>query len=132
LFVSSRSGRAAKLRDAIWQDRWGRAAGGVPPVMQMALAAAMALLGVPADYSKEDVIAAFRRAVKKAHPDLGGTAEMFDQLVKARDRLLAALGTSAPAPKPPQYAPRGMRMVYRPVRPGGPARLGSTRRLPTR
>ena len=102
------------------------------PVMQMALAEAMALLGVAADYSKENVIAAFRRAVKKAHPDLGGTAEMFQKLVKARDRLLAALGTSAPPPKAPEYAPRGTRMVYRSVRSTGPARLGSTRRLPLR
>jgi hypothetical protein len=131
-FVSSRSGRAANLLDAIWQDHYGRAAGGVPPVMQMALAEAMALLGVAADYSKENVIAAFRRAVKKAHPDLGGTAEMFQKLVKARDRLLAALGTSAPPPKAPEYAPRGTRMVYRSVRSTGPARLGSTRRLSLR
>jgi hypothetical protein len=69
------------------------------------------------------------REVKKAHPDAGGTAEMFAWLVKARDRLLAGLGTSAPQAKPPQYAPKGMRMVYRSVRSTGPARLGSTRRL---
>jgi hypothetical protein len=84
--------------------------GGVPPVMQMALAQAIALLGLAADYTKEDVLAAFRRAVKKAHPDLGGTAELFASLVKARDRLLAALGTSAPQPRPPQYAPKGSRL----------------------
>ena len=51
--------------------------------------------------------------MKKAHPDLGGTAEMFHKLVEARDRLLAALGTSAPPPKPPAYAPSGMTVVYR-------------------
>jgi hypothetical protein len=116
MFVSSRSGKAASLLDAIWQERYGRAAGGVPPVMQMALAEAMALLGVPANYTREEVLAAFRREVKKAHPDAGGTAEMFASLVKARDRLLAALGASAPQPKPPQYAAKGLRMVYRPVR----------------
>ena len=76
--------------------------------MQIALAEAMALLGAPANYTKDDVIAAFRREVKKAHPDLGGTAEMFGRLVKAPDRLLAALGTNAPAPKPPRYAPKGV------------------------
>jgi hypothetical protein len=43
----------------------------------------------------------------KAHPDHGGTPEMFRVLVEARDRLLAALGTSAPAPKPRAYAPSG-------------------------
>jgi hypothetical protein len=70
-FVSSRSGHAANLLDAIWQDRYGRASSGVPPVMQMALAEAMALLKVPANYTKEEVIAAFRREAKKAHPDAG-------------------------------------------------------------
>ena len=29
-------------------------------------------------------------------------------MLEARDRLLAALGTSAPAPKPPVYAPSGV------------------------
>ena len=54
------------------------------------------------------------REVKKAHPDAGGTAEMFASLVKARDRLLAALGASAPQPKPPQYAAKGVQVRYRP------------------
>jgi anti-sigma-K factor RskA len=113
MFVSSRSGRAAQRLDAKWQDRYGRTAGGVPPVMQMPLAEAIALLLVPTGYTKEDVEAAFRREAKRAHPDVGGTAEQFRQLVEARDRLLAALGTSAPAPKPPTYAPSGVRIVYR-------------------
>ena len=131
-FVSSRSGRAANLLDAMWQDRYGHASGGVPPVMRMPLAEAIALLKVPANYTKGDVIASFRREAKKAHPDAGGTAAMFASLVEARDRLLAALGTSAPQPKPPKYAPKGMRLAYRAVRLGGSARLGSTRRLPSR
>ena len=71
--------------------------------MQMALAEAMTLLKVPANYTTEDIIAAFRREAKKAHPDAGGTAAMFQRLVEARDRLLASLGTSAPAPRPPQF-----------------------------
>jgi rRNA maturation protein Nop10 len=129
IFVSSRTGRSAQRLDAMWQDRYGRAAGGVPPVMQMPLAEAMALPKVPADYSKEDVLAAFRREAKKAHPDAGGTAERFRQLVEARDRLLAALGTSAPAPKPPTYAPSGSHIVYRRVRIGAQGRLGHARRL---
>jgi hypothetical protein len=36
---------------------------------------------------------------------------MFRKLVEARDRLLAALGTSAPPPKPPEYAPAGVQVV---------------------
>jgi hypothetical protein len=75
------------------------------------------------------VIAGFRRAVKKAHPDVGGTPEMFRLLVEARDRLLAALGTSAPAPKMPRYWPKGMRVAYRRVSGSSrQARLGSTTR----
>src|SRR5215469_12699601 len=38
MFVSSRTGRAARMFDAMWQARYGRAAGGVPPAMQMPLA----------------------------------------------------------------------------------------------
>ena len=128
-FLSSRTGRAAQRLDEIWQDRYGRATGGVPPIMQMPLADAMALLGVPADYAEADVLAAFRREAKKAHPDMGGTEEQFHKLVEARDRLLAALGTSAPPPTPPTYAPKGAHLVYRRVSIGGAKRLGSTKRL---
>lgn len=130
MFASSRTGRAAGLFDQMWQDRYGHAAGGVPPVMQMPLAEAMALLGVPADYTHDDIIAAFRREAKKVHPDMGGTAEQFRQLVEARDRLLAALGTSAPAPTMPTYAPKGAQVVYRRVRTSSQRRLGgASRRL---
>jgi hypothetical protein len=113
MFVSSRTGRIADELDRRWQHRYGRAAGGVPLIMQMPPARAMALLNVPANYTREEVIACFRRAAKNAHPDAGGSAEMFRLLVEARDRLLAALGTSPPAPKMPTYAPKGMRVIYR-------------------
>jgi hypothetical protein len=96
------------------RQRYG-AKGSVPPSMQMPLAEAMSLLGVPADYTRGDVIRCFRRAAMKAHPDHGGTAEMFRKLVEARDRLLAALGASAPPPKLPEYAPKGAHIVYRTV-----------------
>lgn len=81
--------------------------------MQMPLPDAIRLLGDAEDYTREDVITAFRKAAKRAHPDVGGTPEMFRKFVEARDRPLAALGTSAPAPKPPAYAPKGVRVVYR-------------------
>jgi hypothetical protein len=127
-FVSSRTGRIAKELDDLWWERYGTA-GSVPPSMQMPLAEAMELLGVPADYSRDDVIAGFRRAVKKAHPDVGGTAEMFRKLVEARDRLLAALGTKAPAPKMPTYAPKGSQLVYRSGRSSRTRLPSTTRRL---
>ena len=84
--------------------------------MQMPLAAAMQLLGVPTNYTKADIIAAFRREAKKVHLDTGGSAEQFRRLVEARDRLLAALGTSEPEPKMPEYWPDGIRIVYRSAR----------------
>jgi hypothetical protein len=55
---------------------------------------------------------------------------MFRKLVEARDRLLASIGTSAPAPKAPSYAPAGVKVVYHTVRlDSGRRRLGGTRRL---
>ena len=92
----------------------------------MPLADAIKLLGVPANYTKEDVEAAFRREAKKAHPDVGGTVEQFRKLVEARDRLLAALGTSALPPKPPAYAPKGAIITYRRVSVSRQGRLGSS------
>jgi len=129
MFVSSRTGRLAAELDQLWWRRYG-AAGSVPPSLQMPLAEAMAMLGVPADYSKADVLASFRRESKRAHPDAGGTAEMFHNLVQARNRLLAALGTSAPPPKPPNYAPKGMRVVG--TRPHCAALNALSRRRPDR
>jgi hypothetical protein len=67
-------------------------------------------------------------SVKKAHPDLGGTAEQFRALVIARDRLLASLGTSEPPPKMPSFYPSGVQVRYRSARRSG-HRLGYTRRL---
>lgn len=126
-FVSSRTGYVAGKLDEVWWERYGTA-GSVPPVMQMPLARAMELLGVPPDYTEEDVKTAFRRAVKKAHPDLGGTAEMFRKLVEARKRLLDALGISAPPPKMPAYYASGTTIRYRSGR-SSQRRLGQTRRL---
>jgi hypothetical protein len=130
MFVSARSGRVAAELEAIWHRRHGTA-GAPPPATQMPLEDARLMLGLPADYTREQVLAAFRRKVKAAHPDAGGTAEMFRLLVRARDRLLAAIGTSAPPPPPPKYAPTGYRVVYRSGRGDHRHRLGaSTRRLP--
>jgi hypothetical protein len=127
-FVSSRTGRIANELDELWQRRYG-AAGSVPPSMQMPLAEAMELLGVSGNFTREEVIAGFRRASKKAHPDAGGTSEMFRKLVQARDRLLAALGTKAPKPKMPEYAPTGSHVIYRSARSSRSSLPSSTPRL---
>lgn len=131
MFVSSRSGHIAAELDQMWWDRYGKTSfAGLPPFMHLPLAEALALLGVPVDYTYDDVIAAFRREVKKVHPDMGGTAEQFRRLVEARDRLLAALGAKAPEPKMPSYAPKGAQIVYRVVRQRSSRRLlGGSRRL---
>jgi hypothetical protein len=129
-FTSSRSGRAAAAFEQMWHEQYWRSGAAPPPAMQMPLAQAIKLLGVPADYTRDDVIAAFRRAALRCHPDHGGTEAQFIDLVQARDRLLAALGTRAAAPKMPQFAPRGARLRYRTWRPSGWQRIGHTQRLP--
>jgi hypothetical protein len=79
----------------------------------MPLAEARALLGLPKDHSRGDIIRAFRKAAFKAHPDAGGSAELFRRVVEARDRLLAALGMKASEVQMAEFAPKGVRLVYR-------------------
>jgi hypothetical protein len=98
--------------------------------MQMTLTTAIKLLGVPADFTRDEIIAAFLRKAMQCHPDRGGTAAQFIALVKARDRLLAALGTKEAAPKPPDFAPKGVKLRYGTWRPvTARSRLGHTRRI---
>jgi hypothetical protein len=129
-FTSAHSGFAANLFDEMWWQRYWRPDDAVPPAMQMALAVAIELLGVPADFTREDVIAAFRRKAMRCHPDHGGTEAQFIELMTARDRLLSALGTRAAPPKMPEFAPRGATLRYHVWRPASSSRqLGHTRRL---
>ena len=51
---------------------------------------ARALLGVPAHATEDEVRRAFRRAARRAHPDVGGDEATFRTLVAARDVLAAA------------------------------------------
>ncbi|MBV8894328.1 MAG: hypothetical protein JO266_20530 [Acidobacteria bacterium] len=44
--------------------------------------------GLRIGYSRDDVEVAFRRLALKAHPDVGGTLEAFQLLVRQRDLLL--------------------------------------------
>lgn len=54
----------------------------------MTLAAARAVLGVPAGASREDIVAAHARLIRRIHPDAGGTDGLAAHLNAARDRLL--------------------------------------------
>ncbi len=51
-------------------------------------AEARAILGVPADATVQDVQAAWRRLMARAHPDQGGTEGLAARVNAARDRLL--------------------------------------------
>jgi hypothetical protein len=128
-FASSRSGYAARAFDQEWRERHWRPGTAPPPAMAMPLAEAMRLLGVPADFTRDDVMAGFRRAAFRCHPDQGGGEAQFIKLVEARDRLLASLGTKAAAPKMPEFAPKGTKLRYRTWRSSGSGvgRLGHTR-----
>jgi hypothetical protein len=47
------------------------------------------LLGLRRSASVEEIRAAYRKAAKKAHPDLGGSAEAFMRIQRAAEILLA-------------------------------------------
>ena len=72
----------------------GASAPGSPPDPAtqgvMTLAAARAVLGVPPDASREDILAAHARLIRRIHPDAGGTDGLAAHLNAARDRLLEA------------------------------------------
>jgi DnaJ family protein C protein 19 len=52
-------------------------------------AEALAVLGLSAPASDEEVRAAHRRLIAKVHPDRGGSAELARRINAARDLLLA-------------------------------------------
>lgn len=57
---------------------------------------AMAELGLPPTATTTDVTRAFRRRALVTHPDRGGTAEKFCQLVALRDRALGEVKVAKP------------------------------------
>ena len=58
------------------------------PGDQMTEAEARSILGVGADASAQDINAAWRRLMGRAHPDQGGTEGLASRVNAARDRLL--------------------------------------------
>lgn len=59
-----------------------------PRSSQMSLEEARSILGVGADATPKDIKTAYRRLIRMAHPDQGGTTGLAAQLNAARDRLL--------------------------------------------
>lgn len=61
---------------------------------------ARAILAVAPDATRHEIDAAFRRAIRVAHPDRGGHADRVQLLLDARSRLQqpTAADTTGPAP----------------------------------
>ena len=59
-----------------------------PKSEEMSLSEARSILGVGQDASEDEIEAAYKRLMRMAHPDKGGTAGLAAQLNAARDRLL--------------------------------------------
>lgn len=66
----------------------GPAAVRPPPAEAMSLEAARSILGVEPDATSKEVNAAYKRLMRMAHPDKGGTTGLAVQLNAARERLL--------------------------------------------
>ena len=54
--------------------------------------AAATAFGLSVGYTRGEVDAAFRRLARKAHPDAGGTQDMFETLIAQRHLLLKEAG----------------------------------------
>ncbi|MNS96335.1 Dna-J like membrane chaperone protein [compost metagenome] len=59
-----------------------------PGAERLSEAEARAILGVSADATAQDIQAAWRRLMARAHPDQGGTEGLAARVNAARDRLL--------------------------------------------
>ena len=54
------------------------------------LGEAAALLEIPVDADRDTILAAHRRIIARAHPDMGGDASLATKVNAARDTLLKA------------------------------------------
>lgn len=58
------------------------------PATALRTAEAADILGITADASREEVVAAHRRLIRNLHPDRGGSDYLAQQINAARDTLL--------------------------------------------
>lgn len=72
----------------LWLTLASRRRDVAPRRADMDAAEARALLGVPADATPDQINAAWRRLMARAHPDQGGTEGLAAKLNAARDRLM--------------------------------------------
>lgn len=68
--------------------RPGADAAPAPPADGMSLAEARSVLGVGEAASREEILEAHARLIRRTHPDAGGTDGLAAHLNAARDRLL--------------------------------------------
>ena len=73
---------------ALWLTLASRIRSIAPKVEGLSDAEARSLLGVPLDATAQDITAAWRRLMARAHPDQGGTEGLAAKLNAAKDRLL--------------------------------------------
>ena len=66
----------------------GKPRPGPPTTTALGLAEARSILGVAPEATRGDIEEAYRRLMRRAHPDQGGTTGLAAQLNAARDRLL--------------------------------------------
>lgn len=80
---------AAALAGAgLWLTLSSRQRGPAPRTEAISPAEARSLLGVSADATRQEINAAWKRLMARAHPDQGGTEGLASRLNAARDRLL--------------------------------------------
>ncbi|PZQ44521.1 MAG: molecular chaperone DnaJ [Phenylobacterium zucineum] len=73
---------------ALWLTLASRIRSVPPRAEGLSDAEARSILGVSADATAQDVTAAWRRLMARAHPDQGGTEGLAAKLNAAKDRLL--------------------------------------------
>ncbi|KPF78804.1 molecular chaperone DnaJ [Brevundimonas sp. AAP58] len=73
---------------ALWLTLASRIRSVPPRAEGLSDAEARSILGVTADATAQDITAAWRRLMARAHPDQGGTEGLAAKLNAAKDRLL--------------------------------------------
>jgi hypothetical protein len=81
-------GAAVLAGAGLWLTVSSRQRTVAPRSEAMTAGEARSLLGVSADASRQDIQAAWKRLMARAHPDQGGTEGLASRLNAARDRLL--------------------------------------------